>query len=499
MNRTIGFTSGVALVTGAALAIGAGQPRAQERTEQPSPPTGIGGERTPGPRVPADFSEIVSRLSPSVVAVTTRAAAEEIQQGGGALSEGPYSEFFRRFFDERTPRDRPQQRRRSALGSGFVIDNAGHIVTNNHVVANASEIRVVLGDRTSLEARLVGRDSATDLAVLKLEKPPSGLRPLGWGDSEAMKPGAWTIAIGSPFGLGGTVTVGVLSARSRDIRSGPYDDFLQTDASINRGNSGGPLFNEQGEIVGVNTAIYSPTGVNIGIGFAIPSNLARDVVAELIEKGHVERGYIGATLQPVTPEIAAALGIDKPHGALVASIARGGPAERAGVKPGDVVLRFNNSEVAGVRELSRAVAATDAGQRAEVEVLRDGTRMPLTMAVERRPGEDSASTGASSGTGAGDSGRLGVMLAPLGAADRHSGLAPDETGVLIEQVMPGSAAAESGLRSGDVIVSAGAKPVDDPADVAEYWRQRQESNRSAPVLFRIRRGESYLYVAVKPS
>lgn len=453
------------------------------------------------PAGPADFSGIVKSLSPSVVAVTTRAQAQSVLGGKGALGQGPMGELFRRFFDERSggSQQQQQQQQRSALGSGFLIDGEGHVVTNNHVVAAADEIRVVLADRSTRTAQLVGRDPATDIAVLKLDQMPEGVQPLQWGDSDAIQPGAWTIAIGSPFGLGGTVTAGVLSARSRDIRSGPYDDFLQTDASINRGNSGGPLFDVRGNVIGVNTAIVSPSGGNIGIGFAIPSNLARNVVAELIEKGHVERGFIGATLQPVTPEIAQSLGLDKPTGALIAGLVRGGPAQQAGVRPGDVIVTFNGSEVSGVRELSRAVAAADADQRVNVEVIRDGKPVRLEIVLDQRPG-DRASTGRSDGSDRGGSRRLGISLAPLDdMARRRYSLAQDETGVIVQQVQPGSAAARSGIKPGDIIVSAGTSPVDDPGDVASYWDKLQSSGGDAPALLRIRRGDSYLFVTVKPS
>ena len=250
---------------------------------------------------------------------------------------------------------RSQPRKATSLGSGFVIDPAGYIVTNNHVIADADEITVILHDNTNLKAELVGRDTKTDVAVLKV-KTDKKLTAVPWGDSDKARVGDWVLAIGNPFGLGGSVTAGILSARQRDINSGPYDDFLQTDAAINRGNSGGPMFDMNGEVIGINTAIYSPTGVSIGIGFAIPSNLAKTVVAELIrEPDHtVHRGWLGVRIQAVTDEIAESLGLDKPHGALVASVNDNGPAQTGGIQPGDVILDFRRQD--GCRHASSAAA-----------------------------------------------------------------------------------------------------------------------------------------------
>src|SRR4029453_11536743 len=300
-------------------------------------------------QVPPDFAAIVRQKAPAVVAITTKQMVEE--QRPSISDDMPLGELFRR--DEQP--SPPQQRARQALGSGFVINPNGFIITNNHVIENASEIHVIFADRTNVPAKLVGRDPATDVAVLKIEPRP-GMAVESWGNSETMEPGSWTIAIGSPFGLGGTVTVGILSARSRDIQAGPYDDFLQTDASINQGNSGGPLFNAQGEVIGVNTAIFSPSGGNIGIGFAVPSKSAQAVADQLIRSGKVERGYLGVRLQDLTQSIARALGLRDSNGALVTVAVPGGPADKAGIKAGDVVTRFNNEPVASARDLSVAVA-----------------------------------------------------------------------------------------------------------------------------------------------
>jgi serine protease Do len=448
--------------------------------------------------VPTDFTGIVRQKAPAVVAITTRQRVQE-REAQPTMEDLPFREFFRRYFDEGTgpglpqPPNLPQpgSRPRQALGSGFVISPDGHIITNSHVVEDAEEIQVVFGERTNVPARLVGRDPATDIAVLKVDPQPN-MAAVAWGDSDAAEPGSWAIAIGSPFGLGGTVTVGVVSARSRDIQSGPYDDYIQTDASINRGNSGGPLFNARGEVIGVNTAIFSPSGVNIGIGFAVPSNTARSVADQLIRTGRVERGYVGLRLQEVTPALAQALGRPDGKGALVASVEPGGPAERAGIKSGDVITQFNRQPVESGRDLSRAVAATKPGAQASLTVIRDGRTEELTVTIGQRQEERTQQAAA----GSEDTGkRLGVALAPVPEATRGQlGLEPGASGVLIQQVEPNSPAAETGLRAGDVIVSANNQPVNAPTDVASAWAEAQRQNK--PILLRVRREGQFLFVAV---
>jgi serine protease Do len=440
--------------------------------------------------VPTDFTAIVREKAPAVVAITTRQRVQEREQEQALPEDLPFREFFRRYYGER-PEPRRQQPRQ-ALGSGFVISADGHIITNSHVVEDADEIQVVFGERTNVPARLIGRDPATDIAVLKVEPQPN-MTFVAWGDSDAAEPGSWAIAIGSPFGLGGTVTVGVVSARSRDIRSGPYDDYIQTDASINRGNSGGPLFNARGEVIGVNTAIFSPSGVNIGIGFAVPSNTARAVAEQLIRSGRVERGYVGLRLQEITPALAQALGRTDGNGALVASLEPGGPAERAGVRPGDVITQFNGQPVESGRDLSRAVAAIKPGSQVPVTVIRDGAPQELTISIGQRQEERSQQAA----TGAADDGgrRLGVALAPLPEEVRRQlGLEPGASGVLIQRIAPNSPAAEIGLREGDVILSANNQPVSSPSDVANAWAEAQRQKK--PILLRVRREGQSLFVAV---
>jgi serine protease Do len=351
---------------------------------------------------------------------------------------------------------------------------------------------VVFLDKTNVPAKLVGRDPATDVAVLKIDPKPN-MTIAAWGNSDAVEPGAWTIAIGNPFGLGGTVTVGVLSARSRDIHAGPYDDFLQTDASINQGNSGGPLLNAQGEVIGVNTAIFSPSGGNVGIGFAIPSKTAQAVTDQLVRSGRVERGYLGVQLQEITPTLSQALGMRDQNGALVAAVEPGSPAERLGLKTGDVITRFNGRPVDSPRSLSRAVADQRAGSQATITVQRDGRQQDLTGTIGQRSGETAAQAGGQGGQDQGK--RLGLALSPIPESERAQlKLEPGLNGVQVQRVEPNSPAAESGIQPGDVVVAANNRPVNQPSDVAEEWQKSRQQNK--PILLRVKRGDQYQYVAV---
>ena len=321
---------------------------------------------------PESFADLAERLLPTVVNIATTQVVET-RRGE------EFEEFFKEFFERRGGQPPPQEKRRaSALGSGFIIDASGYIVTNHHVIKDADEITVRLHDDTLLKAELIGSDEKTDLALLKVEfdKP---LPATTWGRSEKTRIGDWVIAIGNPFGLGGTVTAGIVSARQRDINSGPYDDFIQTDAAINRGNSGGPMFNLDGEVIGVNTAIFSPSGGSIGIGFAIPSDLAKNVVMQLRQFGEVRRGWLGVRIQTVTEELAEGLRLGKPRGALVASVTEDGPAEKGGILGGDVILEFDGRTVPDMRKLPRMVAETPIGQDVEVVVWRKGEKKTVTI------------------------------------------------------------------------------------------------------------------------
>lgn len=432
--------------------------------------------------VPNDFTGIVERMTPAVVAITARRPVEQ-----RSLQEAvPQPFMMPRRPDRRTPREG------AALGSGFIISEEGHVVTNNHVIENANEIEVLMSDGTTKTAELIGADPATDLAVLKIDAPED-VATAQWGDSEAIQPGAWTIAIGSPFGLGGTVTVGVLSAHSRDIRTGPYDNYLQTDASINRGNSGGPLFNAAGEVIGVNTAIFSPIGANIGIGFAVPSEVARDVTSQLIETGVVERGFIGVTLQPVTDAMARALDLDSARGALVAEVEPDSPAAEVGLQPGDVVLGLDGEEIEDPRELSRAVAERDPGETANLTIHRDGEEVDVELTLGSR---DTPQVTADAGRGGDEqAGRMGVAITELPALVRRELDLQGDIGVMVRQVEPGSPASEAGIQPGDVILEAGGEPTRETADLANAWEEAVEEDR--PLLLRITRDQSPLFVAVE--
>src|SRR5205823_5670858 len=322
---------------------------------------------------------VVVNVSPQAVAPAAKTAQDAPQTSPGSPS-APLDEFFRDFFGDKGAPGGSGAPRTASLGSGFIIDPAGLIVTNNHVIANADQITVTLSDDTTHQAQVVGRDAVTDLALLKINaKTP--LPAANWGDSTQARVGDWVLAIGNPFGLGGTVTSGIISATARDIHSGPYDDFLQTDASVNRGNSGGPMFNLGGEVIGINTAIFSPSGGSIGIGFAIPSATARPIIDQLKATGKVERGWIGARIQPVTEDIAEAIGLDKSRGAMIAAIDPGSPAAQARLQPGDVILGYDNKPIDRSRQLPRLVADTPPETMVKVAMWRDGKQQEVELKV----------------------------------------------------------------------------------------------------------------------
>ncbi len=336
--------------------------------------------------VPDSFADLVEKLSPSVVSIASTTIIENNSQNQiPQFPEGsPFDEFFKDYFERDQKRS---QRPMTGLGSGFVISDEGIIVTNNHVIEGADEITVILSDETEYTAQLLGRDPKADIAVLKINPENSKLTPVAWGDSDNMRVGDWTIAIGNPLGLGGTVTAGILSAISRDIGSGPYVKFLQTDASINRGNSGGPLFNLEGKVIGINTAIVSQTGGSIGLGFAIPSNSAKKIVQQLKDFGKTKRGWLGIQIQPVTKDFAESLGLLNQKGAFVSNVNPQGPSKDAGLEPGDVILKFNNNEIVKMSDLPRVVAESDVGSIAYLEVWRKNKIINIEVVLGELPGE----------------------------------------------------------------------------------------------------------------
>lgn len=456
---------------------------------------------------PPSFASLARQLLPSVVNISTtqnvqaRANRPDAPDTPQAPPGSPFEEFFRDFFN----RNRPEQpgrpglplppRRAQSLGSGFVIDASGIVVTNNHVIDGADEINVILQDNTSIRAELLGTDPRTDLAVLRI-KTDKTLVAVEFGDSDTAEVGDWVLAIGNPFGLGGTVTAGIVSARGRDIRQGLYDDFIQTDAAINRGNSGGPLFNLDGKVVGINTAIYSPSGGSIGIGFSIPSNLARNITAQLREAGKVRRGWLGVNIQQVTDEIAESLGMSGGgRGALVARAQDGGPAAAGGIRNGDVILRFNGQEVREMRTLPRIVAETSVGREAPVVVWRDGREQTVTVTVGELPAEPevAAATPGPASRPTELSG-LGLQVAPVSPETRERfSLKADQRGVVIVEVAPGSPAAERELRPGDVIVEVQQERVSTPQEVqARLELLRRQNRPSALLLIETAQGQRFV-------
>ena len=385
------------------------------------------------------------------------------------------------------PEGQPQ---RIALGSGFIIDPSGYVVTNNHVVGDAGKVEVTLQDKTKYTAKIVGRDPKTDLAVLKI-KADKPLPYVSFGDSSAAQVGDWVMAVGNPFGLGGTVTTGIISARGRDINEGPYDDFLQIDAPINRGNSGGPTFNLEGQVIGINTAIYSPNGGSVGIGFAVPSNVAKNIVAQLEEHGKITRGWLGVQIQEVTPAIAASLGLKSEHGALVAVVNRGGPAARAGLKQGDVVLAFDGDPIDQLHDLPRLVAGAAPGSNSTITVWRDGHKTELEAKLGEMPDNSKVASAAggqdqedSSGAAA-----LGVHFAPLTSRLRQElHIAKGVDGVVVTGIDNGSAANDVGLATGDVIVSINQQPVRTPEEAAEKLKEAAHSANKTALLLLNRHG-----------
>jgi serine protease Do len=441
------------------------------------------------------FADIVDRVAPAVVNIATSKVVPRGQNPAFPFPTpppgSPFEDFFREFFDrDRPPEQAPQ--RQASLGSGFVVDPAGYVVTNNHVIAEADEISVIFGDDTTYKAKLVGRDQKTDLAVLKIDgdKPfPS----VTFGDSDHIRVGDWIIAIGNPFGLGSTVTAGIISARKRDIHAGPYDDFLQVDAPINRGNSGGPSFDLNGEVIGINTAIFSPSGGNVGIGFAIPSNLALPVIQSLKNEGKVKRGWLGVRIQTVTEEIADSLGLHGASGALVASVTPGGPAEQAKIEAGDVILEFDGKKIDRMRGLPRIVAETPIGEAAKVVVWRHGEKKTFDVTLGQLPEEEELAalteSEANTPTSA-DIDALGVTVATITDELRtRFQLGEDIKGVVIMNVADGGAASKENLRAGDVIVEVGQEEVHSPPEVAAKVNQARQDEKKSVLLLIDRQGD----------
>ncbi|MDE2230070.1 MAG: DegQ family serine endoprotease [Alphaproteobacteria bacterium] len=461
------------------------------------------------------FAPIVKKVLPAVVniSVTEKADVANSDDGGPDQDQGsgpnanpfqgfppsPFDEFLRRFFQQQQRQFRQMpvpEGQRVALGSGFIIDPTGYVVTNNHVVENADKVTVILQDNSRHPAKVIGRDPKTDLALIKFESTQP-LPYVTWGDSDASQVGDWVLAVGNPFGLGGTVSPGVISARGRDIHAGPYDDFLQVDASINRGNSGGPDFNLEGRVIGINTAIYSPNGGSVGIGFAIPSSLAKPIIEQLRAHGKVERGWLGVQIQSVTPDIAKSLGLAKDAGALVADVTKGSPAEKGGMKQGDVILNYDSHDIGRVRDLPIAVAETPVGQTAAIKVWRDGKPVTLQVKIGEMP-EKQQNMAQNEPSPHGSSAGMGLKLSSLTPELRRRAHVPrDVRGVIVTDVAPNSPLGAVGVQPGDVIVSINRKRVTTPHEaVHEFEVARNEKGSNKTLLLLLNRHGINEYVAL---
>ena len=519
----------VALVSGTAalLLIPAGAqiatppsmaPPAQNATPPATPLVGPMG-------APHSFADLAAKLMPAVVNVSTTQKVEvgrfpHLGQGGGEGSQGgsgnPLEELFRRFQEQQGDGGAPVTREATSLGSGFIVDPSGYVVTNNHVISGGEgktpveSITVTLADHREYKARVVGRDTLSDLALLKIDA--TNLPYVKFGDSKSARVGDWVIAIGNPFGLNGTVTAGIVSALHRNIQSGQYDRYIQTDASINQGNSGGPLFDIDGNVIGINTAIFSPSGGNVGLGFAIPAEQAAPVIQQLRTGASVRRGYLGVGIQPMSEDISSALGLPKDHGEIVRSVEANGPASRAGLKQGDVVVRVAGQEVTYDNTLSLIVANTPIGARVPIDVIRDGKRLTLTAQIVQRPSEaivrgqteptpDEATTSGGSVAAPGIAAArqsLGITLTPLTSEVRAQlKLAPTVQGVVIAGIEPNSDAAAKDLQRGDIILSISQRPTPTPAAAAAAVAEARAAGRDT-VLMLVQRGTNPgLYIGIK--
>jgi serine protease Do len=435
---------------------------------------------------PQSFADLAEKVKPAVVNISTE---KTVRIPGSPFRhffgpDEPFGDFFRRFFDEDIP---DRELKQQSLGSGFIIDKDGYIITNNHVVEGADEIKVKLADGREFKAKVIGRDPKTDLALIKITTLFKNLPVLPLGDSDKIRVGDWVLAVGNPFGLEHTVTQGIISATGRVIGSGPYDNFLQTDAPINPGNSGGPLINLKGEVIGINTAIIA-TGQ--GIGFAIPSNMAKAVVSQLKEKGKVVRGWLGVSVQTITPEMAAAFGLKKPEGALVSDVVAGGPAQTAGIKRGDIITAYDGKEIKRMSDLPRLVAETPVGKTVEIKVIRDGKEMALKATISELPAGKIAFGGPVSEES------LGMRVDNITPRWSHQLGIKDKSGVVVTGVAPNSPAEEAGIQVGDIIKEINRKPI---RNMKDYESGLSGWERGKPLLLLIKRGGQTFYVSIKAS
>ncbi|MGN6466378.1 MAG: DegQ family serine endoprotease [Rhizobiaceae bacterium] len=464
---------------------------------------------------PTSVADLASGLLDAVVNISTSQTVKGGESPEGVpipkLPEGsPFEDYFNDFFNNHDGDDSDDSPRKvQSLGSGFIIDAAkGLVVTNNHVISDADDIEVNFADGAKLKATLVGTDTKTDIAVLKVDPSKHKLKAVKFGDSDKMRIGDWVMAIGNPFGLGGTVTLGIISARNRDINSGPYDDYIQTDAAINRGNSGGPLFNMGGEVIGINTAIISPSGGSIGIGFSIPSQMAAAVVDQLSQYGETRRGWLGVRIQPVTDEVADSLGIASAKGALVAGVIKGGPVDHGEIQPGDVIIKFDGHDIKDMHELPRVVAESPVGKESEVVVIRKGKEQTVHVKLGRLEDGDKLADAEDKQKDSVQPDRkdkqplsdavLGMSLGALDDAMRDKfKIAEGVSGVVVTEVQPNSAAAEKGIAAGDVITEITQQTVSKPKDVADRIAALKQQGRKAALLMLASKDGDLRFVTVR--
>ncbi len=448
-------------------------------------PTESAGARASSPVVLHDFAGLAKGLTPTVVNISTTQTVKQRPMPFPRF-KGPFDDFFKDF--EPFLNEPPREFKRQSLGSGFIINKEGYILTNNHVIENASEIMVTLsGHKKDYRAKLIGKDKNLDIALVKIEASKD-LPVVTLGDSDKLQIGEWALAIGNPFGLGGTVTAGIISQKGRIIGAGPYDNFIQTDASINPGNSGGPLFNTRGEVVGINTAIVAG---GQGIGFATPINMVKDVLIQLKEQGHVTRGWIGVGIQAVTPELARSFGLKEARGVLVSSVSPGDPADRAGVKTGDIIVAFDGQPVKELNDLPRVVAATPPGKKIKLKIIRDGGEKTLFIKVAKKKEEGVAE--AKKQETAPDE-KLGIDIQTLTPAIADRLGIKESRGVYISQVKPGSPASDAGLRRGDLIKEINRKPV---KTLRDYNAAIKKASGRKDILFLVRRGPNTIYIVLE--
>jgi serine protease Do len=445
-----------------------------------------------------NVADLADKLLPAVVEISIESKVAGGPQATPDMPEIPEDSPFKDFFDDffKKKQDQggaPGGNTVNSMGSGFIVDAQGLIVTNNHVVEGADTIQVHMQDGTIMKAELVGRDPKTDLAVIRV-KPDKPLPTVAFGDSDKLRIGEWVMAIGNPFGLGGSVSLGIVSARNRDINAGPYDDFIQTDAAINKGNSGGPLFNLEGNVMGINTAIFSPSGGSVGIGFSVPSNTAKGVVDQLVKYGETRRGWLGVRVQSMSDEIVESMGLQKNTGALVADVTEGSPGKAAGIEPGDVIIEFNGKPIKDMKELPKAVAATDIGASVAVKLIRKGKEMSLNVTIGRlEDGEKlvAKADAKKDTTAATVVTTLGMTVSTMTDALRSQYKIEDKVkGAVITEVAKEGAATDKGLEAGDVIMEAGGKPVETASDLSKAIEDAEKAGKSSVLLLAAKAGKS---------